>query len=116
MIRLICGFAISFFVIDFSCKSALGGLTSFTELDHVNGWLIERKIDLRANKTRCRASLANTGTWFSDRARLDEKKEDELVVPANIFSDKRINKTSLETVRDALKRCRSNFIYLRSTK
>ena len=101
----------SFLTIHFSSKAALAGLGSFTELDRINGWLIERKVDLRTNKTRCRASIENTGTWFSDRIRLNEKNEDELIIPTKHLSNKRINKMSLVPITDALKRCRSNLVY-----
>ena len=80
--------------------------TAFQPLDRVEGWLIERRLDANQDPI-CRASVSGRGTWFSARVHLDA--DDEMVVPAGLH---RLEETRLEAVRDALRRCRANVLYL----
>ena len=80
--------------------------TAFQPLDRVEGWLIERRLDANQDPI-CRASVSGPGTWFSARVHLDT--DDVLVVPAGL---NRPDKTGLEAVRDALRRCRASVLYL----
>lgn len=80
--------------------------TAFQPLDRVEGWLIERRLDDKQDPI-CRASVPGPGTWFSARVHLD--LDDVMVVPAGLH---RPDETGLEAVRDALRRCRANLLYL----
>ena len=80
--------------------------TAFQPLDRVEGWLIERRLDANQDPI-CRAFVPGPGTWFSARVHLDA--DDVMVVPAGLH---RPDETSLEAVRDALRRCRASILYL----
>ena len=82
------------------------GSTPFQPLDRVEGWLLERRLD-ESQEPICRASVQRPGTWFSARVRLDSN--DLLVVPAGL---KRPDETTLDGVREALRRCRASVLYL----
>ena len=82
------------------------GSTAFQPLDRVEGWLIERRLD-ESHDPICRASVPGPGTWFSARIHLDA--EDLIVVPAGL---QRPDETTLDVVRDALRRCRASVLYL----
>ena len=82
------------------------GSTPFQPLDRVEGWLLERRLD-ESQEPICRASVPGPGTWFSARVRLDSN--DLLVVPAGL---KRPDETTLDGVREALRRCRASVLYL----
>ena len=83
------------------------GLDSYTELDRVNGWLIERKQGADGSLS-CRAFLPSGASWFSGNIHLDAAGE--LVVPAGRSFD--AEQQELEDVREALQRCGSDFLYL----
>ena len=83
--------------------SALG--PSFLTIDHVDGWLIERKRDNAQNHV-CHASLPGGGSWFSARVRLG--LNDALVVPKGLTTP---NKTSVDSAREAVRLCRSSLLY-----
>ena len=78
---------------------------SFQMLDHVDGWVIERKLDGQQNQV-CRASVSGGGSWFSARIHLDPS--DGLVVPEGLSAP---SKASLESARKALRLCRSSLLY-----
>jgi len=80
--------------------------TAFQPLDRVEDWLIERRLDDNQDPI-CRASVPGPGTWFSERVHLDA--DDVMEVPAGLH---RPDETGLEAVRDALRRCRANVLYL----
>ena len=82
------------------------GSMAFQPLDRVEGWLIERRLD-ESQDPICRASVPGPGIWFSARVRLNA--DDVLVVPAGL---KRPDEMRLDTVRDALQRCRASVLYL----
>ena len=83
------------------------GLDSFTELDRVNGWLIERKQGADG-ALRCRAFLPSGASWFSGNIHLDA--DAELVVPAGRRYEG--NRRELNAVRQALARCSRDYLYL----
>ena len=41
----------------------------------VEDWLIERKIDLSINETKCRASIPSHANWFGARVRIGPSNE-----------------------------------------
>lgn len=83
------------------------GLDSYTELDRVNDWLIERKQGGNGS-LNCRAFLPSGASWFSGNIHLDAGGE--LVVPAGRSFE--ADQQELEDVREALERCSSDFLYL----
>ena len=83
------------------------GLDSYTDLDRVNGWLIERKQEVDGALS-CRAFLPSGASWFSANIHLDASGE--LVVPPGRSFE--AEQQELEDVREALERCRSDFLYL----
>ena len=58
-----------------SCTSVQAGLNNFTDLIFVEDWLIERKVDLTINETKCRASIPSHANWFGARVRLGPNNE-----------------------------------------
>tara|TARA_B100001059_G_scaffold232580_1_gene270725 strand:+ start:1284 stop:1580 length:297 start_codon:yes stop_codon:yes gene_type:complete len=83
------------------------GLDSYTELDRVNGWLIERKQG-GDGALSCRAYLPSGASWFSGNIHLDAGGE--LVVPDGRSFDG--EPQVLKSVREALDRCGRDFLYL----
>ena len=83
------------------------GLDRYTELDRVKGWLIERKQGADGALS-CRAFLPSGASWFSGNIHLDANAE--LVVPAGRSFEG--NPKQLEAVRNALERCKNDFLYL----
>jgi len=77
----------------------------------VEGWLIERKVDLKLNKTICRASIPSHANWFGARVRLGQNNE--LIKPiwvsvkANQLLDSKLAK-----IKKILEECRSGFLFL----
>ncbi len=86
------------------------GLYEYSYLDEVNGWIIERKIDVETNEVNCRASIPSYGTWFSERTRLNENNE--LIVISTQNKKKIIQQETVNKVIEALNICRSGLIYL----
>ena len=78
---------------------------SFQILDRVDGWEIERKLDSEQNQV-CRASFPGGGSWFAARVRLD--LNNDLVVPEGLEPP---YNSSLDSVREALRLCRSSLLY-----
>ena len=95
----------------FSFTSVNAGLNSFTNLIFVEDWLIERKIDLNNNETKCRASIPSQATWFGARVRLGSN--DELINPIWISSkEDHLLDSKLAKVRALLHACRSHLLFL----
>ena len=113
MINAFKNFSNLFFVIIlfFNCRTVKAGLNNFTELIYVEDWLIERKVDLKNNEVKCRASLPINATWFGARVRLGAN--DELITPGwiRIEEDKLLDSTLIK-VKHFLDDCRSGFIFL----
>ena len=94
-----------------SCTSVQAGLNNFTDLIFVEGWLIERKVDLNLNKTICRASIPSHASWFGARVRLGP--DNELIKPIwiSVKADQLID-SKLAKVKEVLHSCRSGLIFL----
>ena len=77
----------------------------------VEGWLIERKVDLKLNKTICRASIPSHASWFGARVRLGP--DNELIKPMwiSVKADQLID-SKLAKVKEVLHNCRSGLIFL----
>ena len=99
------------FLLIFSFTSVNAGLNSFTNLIFVEDWLIERKVDLTINKTKCRASIPSYSTWFGARVRLGPN--DELIKPiwVSVRADQLID-SKLTKIKKLLNDCRSGFLFL----
>ena len=102
-------FFCAFFLL--SCASVKSGVNNFTDLISVEDWLIERKIDLNNNETKCRASIPSQATWFGARVRLGSN--DELINPIWISSkEDHLLDSKLAKVRALLHACRSHLLFL----
>ena len=94
-----------------SCSSVSAGLNKFTDLIFVEEWLIERKVDLSINETKCRASIPSHANWFGARVRLG--LNNELIKPIWISIKKdQLLDSKLAKVKKLLNECRSGFIFL----
>ena len=95
----------------FSFTSVNAGLNSFTNLVFIDDWLIERKIDLTINETKCRASIPSHANWFGARVRLGPKNE--LIKPIWIsVKANQVLDSKLVKIRKLLDDCRSGLIFL----
>ena len=94
-----------------TCSSVQAGLNNFTDLIFVEGWLIERKVDLKLNKTICRASIPSHANWFGARVRLGP--DNELIKPMwiSVKADQLMD-SKLAKVKEVLHNCRSGLIFL----
>jgi len=93
------------------CSSVLAGLNEFTGLIFFEDWLIERKIDLTINETKCRASIPTHANWFGARVRLGP--DNELIKPIWIpVKGDQLLDSKLDKVREMLDDCRSGFLFL----
>tara|TARA_Y100000589_G_C26824483_1_gene495298 strand:- start:234 stop:587 length:354 start_codon:yes stop_codon:yes gene_type:complete len=95
----------------FSFTSVEAGLNDFTNLIFVDDWLIERKVDLKMNLIKCRASIPSHANWFGARVRLGA--DDELIQPfwISVNTDQVID-SKLTKIRELLDACRSDFLFL----
>ena len=102
-------FFCAFFLL--SCASVKSGVNNFTDLISVEDWLIERKVDLTINETKCRASIPSHANWFGARVRLGPN--DELIKPIwiSIKADQ-LQNSKLAKVKELLQDCRSGFLFL----
>ena len=77
----------------------------------VDEWLIERKIDLTNNVTKCRASIPSHATWYGARVRLGP--DNELIKPIWISAqaDKLLD-SKVAKVKELLDSCRSGILFL----
>ena len=95
----------------FSFTSVNAGLNSFTNLIFVEGWLIERKVDLNNNKTKCRASIPSHANWFGARVRLGPNNE--LIKPIWISVEaEQVMDPKLTKIKKFLDDCRSGVLFL----
>ena len=77
----------------------------------VEEWLIERKVDLTINETKCRASIPSHANWFGARVRLGNKNE--LIKPLWIhLKPDQILDSKLAKVKELLNDCRSGLLFL----
>ena len=77
----------------------------------VEEWLIERKVDLGINETKCRASIPSHANWFGARVRLGPNNE--LIKPIWIsLNGEQLLDSKLAKVREFLDDCRAGFLFL----
>ena len=94
-----------------SCSSINAGLNTFTSLIFVEGWLIERKIDLSNNEIKCRASIPTHANWFGARVRLGPNNELIKPIWISVKADQLID-SKLAKIKVMLDDCRSGFLFL----
>ena len=93
------------------CTSVNAGLEHFSSLIFVDEWLIERKVDLTSNKTKCRASIPSHANWFGARVRLGPN--DELIKPIWItVKTEQLLESKLAKIRELLADCRSGLLFI----
>ena len=93
------------------CTSVNAGLENFSSLIFVDEWLIERKVDLTNNKTKCRASIPLNASWFGARVRLGPNNE--LIKPIWIaIKADQVLDSKLAKIREHLDDCRSGLLFL----
>ena len=86
-------------------------MNSFTKLIVVEDWLIERKVDLTFNETKCRASIPSHANWFGGRVRLGANNE--LIKPSWIsLKANQVLDSKLAKIKELLDDCRSGFLFL----
>jgi len=87
------------------------GVNSFTNLIFIEGWLIERKVDLTLNETKCRASIPSHANWFGARVRLGPN--DELIKPIwiTVKADQVLD-SKLVKIKELLDDCRSGLLFI----
>ena len=95
----------------FSFTSVNAGLNSFTNLVFVDDWLIERKVDLILDKTKCRASIPFHANWFGARVRLGPNNELIKPIWISVNADQLID-SKLTKIKEILDDCRSGFLFL----
>ena len=77
----------------------------------VEEWLIERKVDLTKNETKCRASIPSHANWFGARIRLGPNNE--LIQPVWIsVKPEQVHYSKLSKVKGLLDDCRSGLLFL----
>ena len=103
--------SIFFAIVIFSLTSVNAGLNNFTNLIFFEDWLIERKVDLTINETKCRASIPSHANWFGARVRLGP--DNELIKPKwiSVNSDQLLD-SKLAKIKELLEDCRSGLIFL----
>jgi len=86
---------------------APAALNSFSTLDRVGRWVIERKTNAEGGIT-CRAYIPSGGTWFNTNVRIGP--DGTVVVPDGLSYSP--DAAELSQVQDALRRCRADMIYV----
>ena len=94
-----------------SFTSVNAGLNSFTNLFFVEDWLIERKVDLTINETKCRASIPSHANWFGARVRLGPNNELIKPIWISVKADQVID-SKLTKIKELLDDCRSGLLFL----
>tara|TARA_Y100001968_G_scaffold69347_1_gene60464 strand:- start:85 stop:417 length:333 start_codon:yes stop_codon:yes gene_type:complete len=94
-----------------SFTSAKAGLNNYTNLIFFEEWLIESKVDLTNNETKCRASIPTHANWFGARVRLGPNNELIKPIWISVKSDQLLD-SKLAKVKKLLKECRSGFLFL----
>lgn len=85
----------------------LAGLETFTKLDQVGSWVIERKISA-SGTPQCRALIPSGGAWFG--ANIHLSPVGEVVIPDGMSHPG--SSQEIVGVREALQRCRDDMLYL----
>ena len=91
--------------------SVNAGLNKFTNLIFVEDWLIERKVDLTINETKCRASIPSHANWFGARVRLGPNNELIKPIWISVKADQVID-SKLTKIKEILDNCRSGLLFL----
>ena len=86
-------------------------MNSFTNLIFIEDWLIERKVDLNLNETRCRASIPSHANWFGARVRLGPNNELIKPIWISVKADQVID-SKLSKIKELLYECRSGLLFL----
>ena len=94
-----------------SFLSVNAGLNSFSNLIVVEDWLIERKVDLTINQTKCRASIPSHANWFGARVRLGPNNELIKPIWISVNADQLID-SKLTKIKEILDDCRSGLLFL----
>ena len=94
-----------------SFTSVNAGLNRFSNLIVVEDWLIERKVDLIINQTKCRASIPLHANWFGARVRLGPNNELIKPIWISIKADQVLD-SKLAKIRDLLSKCRSGLVFI----
>jgi len=95
----------------FSFTPVNAGLKSFTSLISFEDWLIERKVDLTNNETKCRASIPIHATWFGARVRLGPNNELIKPIWISVKADQVLD-SKLDIIKGLLDDCRLGFLFL----
>lgn len=82
-------------------------LYTYSRLDQIGRWVIERKLS-QNGPIQCRAFIPSGGTWFESNVRLN--KQGEVVVP--VERSYSADPQELAQVKDALRRCEADMIYV----
>ena len=85
----------------------LAGLETFTKLDQVGSWVIERKISA-SGTPQCRALIPSGGAWFG--ANIHLSSVGQLVIPEGLTYAG--SPQDMVVVLEALQRCRDDILYL----
>ncbi|MBU6355040.1 MAG: hypothetical protein KGQ81_08770 [Cyanobacteria bacterium REEB498] len=86
---------------------ATAALNSFSKLDQVGRWVIERKNTAEGAIT-CRAYIPSGGTWFNSNVRIGA--DGAVLVPDGLSYSP--DAAELSLVQEALRRCRADMIYV----
>ena len=103
----------SIYLVLFLCNftSLKAGLNNFTDLIYFEDWLIERKVSLTNNETKCRASIPSHANWFGARVRLGPNNE--LIKPIWIsVKANQLLDSKLVMIKELLDDCRSGLLFL----
>ena len=103
----------SFFFAILICSftTVQAGLNNFTDLIFVEEWLIERKVDLTNNETKCRASIPSQANWFGARIRLGPNNDLIKPIWISVKPDQLLD-SKLDKVKELLHDCRSGLLFL----
>ena len=74
-------------------------------------WLIERKVDLTTNKTKCRASIPSHASWFGSRVRLGPKNELIKPIWISVKADQ-VTDSKLTKIKELLYDCSTGLLFL----
>jgi hypothetical protein len=101
------GYAALLLALAAAATPAWAALNSFSRLDQVGRWVIERKTTAEGGIT-CRAYIPSGGTWFNSNVRIGA--DGTVVVPDGLQYSP--DAAELAQVQDALRRCRADMIYV----
>jgi hypothetical protein len=101
------GYAALLLTLAAAATPAWAALNSFSRLDQVGRWVIERKTTAEGGIT-CRAYIPSGGTWFNSNVRIGA--DGTVVVPDGLQHSP--DAAELAQVQDALRRCRADMIYV----